>query len=637
MSADIPPLPNEAPVEEPAPESAAVEETVPAPVAPQAESPVPVAPIAAKPRPVVQPAPAPVMPAMPGAPGDPGEDFGDDDADFEIPDEDEVARIVSGESSEPEALPEGVVQGVIVTVRHDGALVDVGEKAEAFLPISLRKGEEGPDWSPGDTIEVTATRRGPEGNLILSSSRGERPGGWEQLEAAFETGSVVVGRVLEIVKGGLAVDVGARAFLPASRSGERDQQGLDSLVGQEIRARIVQLELNDRNVVLDRRSVVDEERAKDREEAMSRIEVGAVINGVVRTIRDFGAFVDLGGVDALLHVSDIAWSRVDDVRSVLSEGQELEVKVLKVGDEGRRISVGRKQLEPEPWSTLEGKYNVGDRVNGRVTRVKDYGAFVEILPGVEGLIHVSEMSWARRVRHPKEIVDVGGTVDVVVLDVKLDARRIALGLRQALGDPWDKLEQDSPVGTVLNGEVRKTTNFGAFVEVSEGVEGLLHISDITSDRRLNHTNEVLKVGDKVQVKVLEISRERRRLKLGMKQLEPTEVDRYIEGVKPGDMVSGRVVRVHAEHAEVELDEGVHARCSLMDVVSLEERAAESGESEAGVSSLGAKLEQAWKGGGSGNGDAPLQEGELRSFQVVSTDSESGAIELAPAWSERADS
>jgi small subunit ribosomal protein S1 len=304
--------------------------------------------------------------------------------------------------------------------------------------------------------------------------------------------------------------------------------------------------------------------------------------------------------------------------------------VLKVGDEGRRISVGRKQLEAEPWSAIDGKYQIGERITGRVTRIKDYGAFVEIVPGVEGLIHVSEMSWARRVRHPKDIVDVGDTVDAVILDLKLESRRIGLGLKQALGDPWDRLEQDSPVGSVVSGEVKKTTNFGAFVEVAEGVEGLLHVSDITADRRLNHTNEVLKVGDTVRVKVLEINRERRRLKLGMKQLEPTEIDRYIENVKAGDTVSGRIVRLHADHADVELDEGVQARCSL-DSPLADSPSGENGDSgEDGVSSLSAKLEQAWKGGGAGTGKSPLQEGELRSFQVVSLDAESGKIELSLA-------
>ena len=623
MSSDFPPLPNEAPVEDMASESAPIESDQPPVAAPAAPSPAPVA--TARPA-ALKPEPAPEMPAMPGEPGA----ADDDDDDFEIPEEDEVGRFVSGDQSAPEDTPQGVIQGVIVTIRPDGALVDVGEKAEAFLPITVRKGDEPPDWSAGDTIEVTASRRGPEGNLILSSSGGERPGDWDQLEAAYETHAVVVGKVLEIVKGGLAVDVGARAFLPASRSGERDQEKLEALVGQEIRARIVQLDLNDRNVVLDRRSVVDDERSKDREEALRKISVGSVMDGVVRTIRDFGAFVDLGGVDALLHVSDIAWSRVDDVRSVLEEGQKLQVKVLKVGDEGRRISVGRKQLEPEPWSAIEGKYHVGERITGRVTRIKDYGAFVEIVPGVEGLIHVSEMSWARRVRHPKDIVDVGDTVDAVILDLKPDSRRIGLGLKQALGDPWDRLEQDSPVGTVLSGEVKKTTNFGAFVEVAEGIEGLLHISDITSDRRLNHTNEVLKVGDKVRVKVLEINREKRRLKLGMKQLEPTEVDRYMETVKPGDTVSGRVVRVHPGHADIELDEGVQARCAFEAAPEAEPTPDPEGGDAAGVSSLGAKLEQAWKGGGTDNGDSPLQEGELRSFQVVSLDEDSGAIELSPA-------
>lgn len=473
---------------------------------------------------------------------------------------------------------------------------------------------------------MTAVGRSPEGYLLLSNSKAERPTDWSHLESAYAAGSIVVGKVIEVVKGGLAVDVGARAFLPASRSGEREQEALEALVGQEIRARIAQLDLQDRNVVLDRRTVVDEERNQARQEAVAGLKPGAVLNGIVRTIRDFGAFVDLGGVDALLHISDLSWKRVDNVRSVVKEGDEIQVQVLRIDPEGRRIAVGLKQLQQDPWTTVAEKVKVGERITGKVTRLMDFGAFVELTPGAEGLIHISEMSWARRVRHPSDVVSEGEEVEVVVLDMDLAKRRVALGLKQALGDPWDKVETDFPVGSVFEGTVRKITNFGAFVEVTEGVEGLLHISDITSDRRLNHPNEVVRTGDNVKVKVLEMNRAKRRLKLGMKQLEPSETDKYLETVQPGDLVSGRVLAVHPDRLDVQLDDSVKGVCALPSGDSASPEAAPEAEaSGGGVSSLAEKLKAGWTGG-SGEEGGP-SEGELRSFRVTQVDTAKGVIEL----------
>ncbi len=640
MSSDIPALPNEAPEDPPeqptatesASESKRIEENVdtaaaaPAPVAPE-----PAAPAAPPPPEKAAAAPPdPAMPAMPAMP-DGDADFDDDD-DEEIPDEEEFERLFErpqhgAEGAEEEAaIPEGILEAVVVTMRHDGVFVDVGEKSEAFLPITTRKNAKRPDWKPGDVIEVTAVGRSNEGYLMLSNAKAERPTDWAHLEAAYAAGSVVVGKVLETVKGGLAVDVGARAFLPASRSGEREQSGLEALVGQEIRARIAQLDVADRNVVLDRRGVIDEARDQARQEAVAGLKPGEVIQGVVRNIRDFGAFVDLGGVDALLHISDLSWGRVDNVRSVVKEGDELQVQVLRIDPDGRRIAVGLKQLQADPWSWVADNVQVGERIRGRVTRLMDFGAFIELTPGAEGLIHISEMSWARRVRHPGDVVKEGDEVEVVVLDRDLTKRRVALGLKQALGDPWDRIEGDYPVGTVFEGEVRKLTNFGAFVEVADGVEGLLHISDITSERRLNHPSEALRTGDKVRVKVLEMDRPKRRLKLGMKQLEPTEQDRYLVDVKPGDTVSGRVLKIHPDHIEVQLEEGVRAVCRLESTAAAD-AGKDSGESSGDVSSLAAKLAAGWKGGGD---DGAPQEDELRSFKVLTVDAETGEIELEPA-------
>jgi small subunit ribosomal protein S1 len=564
----------------------------------------------------------PAMPAMPAAGAD------DDDDDIVIPDEDEIERLTEkqdhGAPAEEAETPTGVLEGFIVTVRDDGAFVDVGEKSEAFLPFPNVRGAKKPEWKSGDKIEVTVTGRSPEGYLLLTGVEAQRPTDWTHLETAYAAGASVVGKVSETVKGGLAVDVGVRAFLPASRSGERDQEALEALVGHEIRAKIVQLDVADRNVVLDRRVLIEEDRQRQRQQAVAGLSEGAVLRGVVRSIREFGAFIDLGGVDALLHISDLSWGRVKDVGSVLKEGEEIDVKVLRVDEDGRRIAVGRKQLEQDPWTTVGNELQVGQRVRGRVTRLKDFGAFVEVLPGAEGLIHVSEMSWAKRVRHPSDILKVGDEVEAVVLDLNLSQKRIALGLKQALGDPWDRVETDLAPGTVVEGVIRKTTNFGAFVEVLDGIEGLLHVSDITSERRLNHPNEAVRVGDTVRVKVIEVDRGKRRLKLGMRQLEPTEQDRYLDSVHEGDTVSGRILKVKGDTAEVELGEGVKGVCALGGA------AAASGATSAGasgdVSSMGAMLEAAWKGGASGGGEA-LETGQLRSFKVKSVDRSSGSIEL----------
>jgi small subunit ribosomal protein S1 len=614
VNSEIPALPNEAPKDLSHPEGAGANQEQDKRDEPATQT--------------AQPSNKPAMPAMPAMPAA-GDDFDDDD--IEIPDEATLEEMMSS-PAQPEEPVGGVVQGTVVSLRGDGVFVDVGDKAEAFLPYPPGRGSDKPNWNPGDSIEVMIIGRSAEGYIELQSTAAQRPSEFNQLEAAFDAGSILVGKVLEGVKGGLAVDVGgARGFLPASRSGERDQESLEALIGQEIRFRIAQLDIDDRNVVLDRRSVIDDERRQQRRQVVEELNVGDVVKGVVRNIRDFGAFVDIGGVDALLHISDISWARVDNVGAVLKLGDELEVKVLRIAEEGRRIAVGRKQLESDPWATVETKFAVGDRVRGPVTRLKDFGAFVELLPGAEGLIHVSEMSWARRIHHPSDVLSVGEEVDAVILELNPGKRRAALGLKQALGDPWERLETDHPVGSVVQGTVQKTTNFGAFVEIAEGVEGLLHVSDITSDRRLNHPNEVLKTGQSVTVKILEIDRANRRLKLGMKQLEPTELDQYVASVAVGDTVNGRVLKASADRIDVELDEGVRGVCKLAAPDAPAQSEEHSAGQDADVSSLGARLQAAWKGGAAGGqASTEFQTGEVRAFKVTHVDAASGVIELALA-------
>ena len=537
-----------------------------------------------------------------------------------------------GNHAPADAFSDGLLQGTVVSVRGDGLFVDIGQKSEAFLPLESAKNPSAQDGnldlSVGDSVLVSITGRSADGYLTLSRVIAERPRDWSQFEMAFRNGTAITGAVKEVVKGGLAVDVGARAFMPASRTGVRDSEDLNKLVGQEVRCRIIQLDVDDENIIVDRRVILEEEREEARRNTIAGLQPGMVVKGVIRSVRGFGAFVDLGGVDGLLHVSDISYSRVKDPAAVLSEGRELEVKVLKIEKGGERISVGLKQMNPDPWTLLAEKLHVGDRVKGTITRLKDFGAFVEIESGVEGLIHISEMSWARKARHPSDLLNIGEAVEVVVLDFKPAERRIGLGLKQALGDPWERAAKELEPGAVVEGEVRNLAKFGAFIEVSDGIEGLLHVSDITTGKRLDHPREMLKADQKVKVVVLELDCEKRRLKLGMKQLEPDSQDVFLMSCEVGDTVTGRVLRVKQTQALVELGEGVRAICPIEE--SLASAAPASASAGASVSSLGAMLQAAWKSGGKdagGAGSEPLKAGQVRSFRVSGLDPSQKLIEL----------
>ena len=558
-----------------------------------------------------------------------------------IPDADEptfsdlLAEFEHGQEK-PAPSSDGVLTGEVVTVREDGFFVDVGRKSEAFLPLDAAIDTDGNvELAIGDSVEVSITGRSPDGYLTLSRVVAERPKNWEQFEMAFENGSTIAGKVTEVIKGGLSVDIGVRAFMPVSKSGVRETAELEKLVGQEIRCRISQLDVDDENVIVDRRVLLEEEREQKKQERIAALHSEMVVNGTVRELRDFGAFIDIGGVDALLHVSDLAWAKVKEVSSVLSVGDSLEVQVLKIEGDGKRISVGLKQLTPDPWTLIAEKLSVGDRIKGPVTKLMDFGAFVELEPGVEGLVHVSEMSWARRVKHPKDLVSEGDVVDVVVLEIKAAQRRIGLGIKQALGDPWEKALEKFPVGKVLEGTVRNIAAFGAFVEVSEGIEGLVHVSDFVSDRRINHPSEIVRVEEKVQVAVIEIDEGKRRLKLSMKDIGPNDQDLFIEEYKPGDTVTGRVSRIKKGKAVIDLGEGVEAVCSLTGPDGAGEAAAPAAEAAKDVSSLGAMLSSAWKGRSDAepSGAPPrrtdkLEQGQVRSFKITHLDAKTRAIELS---------
>lgn len=512
------------------------------------------------------------------------------------------------------------LEGTVVSVTPDTVFVDIGRKTDGVLPV-----DPAVPLKPGQKMLVSIRGRDPEGNYLLSTIRVETPRDWTGLEAAFANKSVIAGHVMELIKGGLRVDVGVRAFMPASRSGAREQADLEKLVGQDIECRITKLDTASEDVVVDRRGVLEEREREAKQQAFEKLQAGDVVRGTVRTVTEFGAFVDLGGVDGLLHISDMTYARGLKPSDVVSPGQSFDVKILKINRDTHKISVGLKQLGPDPWTMAAGKFQQGSRVTGKVTRVTDFGAFVEIDPGIEGLIHVSEMSWTRKNVRPADVVKPGDMVDVLVLGVNSADKRIALGLKQALGDPWEEALQKYPVGSVAEGPVTSLAKFGAFVDLGGGIEGMIHIGDISHEKRLNHPSDVLKVGQTVKAQVLEADKERRRLRLGIKQLIPTSIDEYLAECKVGDQVSGRVVEVSTTRAKIELGEGVMAHCKTAAEKASE---ASASASKGDISALSAMLAQKWKSGPSAaSSSGALKAGEVLSFRITHVDPAQKRIEV----------
>ncbi len=519
------------------------------------------------------------------------------------------------------------LEGTVVAVTPDSVLVDIGYKSEGILPLTAFTGQE---VKPGDKLLVTVKGRDPEGYYELSRGKVRRPTDWAALEKAFNDKATIVGTVTASVKGGLSVDVGVRGFMPASRSGTRDAAEMEKLVGQEIRCRITKLDVSDEDVVVDRRAVLEEEERAIKQRRYAELKVGDTVKGTVRSIMDYGAFVDIGGIDGLLHVSDVSWSRVNSPADVLAMGQDVEARVLKIDPDKQRISLGLKQLQPDPWETAEQRYKLQERVRGTVSRVVDFGAFVELEPGVEGLIHLSELSWSKKAKKPSDVLKPGETVEAVVLGVDAAARRISLGLRQALGDPWNEVPQRFPAGSVVEGPVTSLQKFGAFVQLAEGVEGMIHVSDISAEKRINHPQDVLKLGQPVKAMVLEVDSERRRLKLGIKQMLPTTVEEYIAEHREGEIVTGRLVEISGGNARVELGEGVYATCAVADQPAKEEQESKRA-GKADLSSLTSMLQARWKGASAGTAKPePVRAGQIRSFRITKLDAAAKKIELQVA-------
>jgi small subunit ribosomal protein S1 len=528
--------------------------------------------------------------------------------------------------------------GTVIAVTGDSVFLDIGFKSEGILPLTAWT-SAGETVKPGDRLPVSVKGRDPEGYYQLTRAKVERPKDWAALEKAFAEKATIVGTVTGVIKGGLSVDVGVRAFMPASRSGVRDAAEMEKMVEQEILCRIIKLDVAEEDVVVDRRVVAEEEERSVKDRRCAEMKEGDTVSGVVRSLTDYGAFVDLGGVDALLHVSDISWSRVGKPADVLSVGQQVEARVLKISQEAekRRISVGMKQLLPHPWDGVAGKYNVGERVRGTVTRVAEFGAFVELEPGIEGLIHVSEMSWGKKLRSASTLVKPGEVVDAVILGVNADERRMSLGLKQALGDPWAEVAQKFAVGTVIEGPVVSITKFGAFVQLAEGVEGMIHISEMSAEKRINHPQDVVRMGQIVKAQVLAVDTEKRQLRLSMKQLVPTGLDEYVAEHKEGDVVTGRIVEVSGGQARVELGEGIFAACRIeapgtgKDAPNATDRAAMA-DSKADLSSLGSMLQARWKNGAAAAEGKPeaVRAGQIRKFRIAKLDAAAKRIELEPS-------
>ena len=542
------------------------------------------------------------------------------------------------------------LQGAVVSLSADQVILDIGYKMEGVLSRSAFP-NDADGVNPGDTFPVSITGRNEEGYYQLSRFRVAQPHDWSALERAFNEKIAVAGTVTAVIKGGLSVDVGVRAFMPASRSGTRDAAELEALVGQQITCRITKLDVTDEDVVVDRRVVLEEQARAGLDSRRAALEPGATVIGTVRTIMPYGAFVEIEpGIDGLLHISDISRARLAKPDDVLSVGERLTLRILKIDPDTGKIALGLKQLQPEPWETAADRYVAGARISGEVTRLTDFGAFVELEPGLEGLIHISEMSWAKKVRHPSDLLKQGDRVDAVILSVKPPAGteqgRISLGLKQTLADPWLDVERRFSVGSEIEGPVTKIMNFGAFVQISEGIDGLVHISEIVADRRLIHPRDVLREGQRVRALILSIDAEKRQIKLSMKQLIPTSIDEYIAEHKAGDHVSGRVVEITSSGAIVELGEGIRAACRAA--------AASSGAGHAGnappaaasaasqkpaatgpspgkpdLSQLSSMLKARWQGNAPVPSAAPepLAAGQIRNFKIVKLTPDSKKIEV----------
>jgi small subunit ribosomal protein S1 len=462
-----------------------------------------------------------------------------------------------------------VIKGQVLKLTPTHVMVDIGAKSEGMLPLAEILDHEGkPRFQPGDEIDVMReTGETEEGYINLSHLKAQRLRAWDAIEKAYSQQEPILAVAVERIKGGLTVDImGVKAFLPGSQADLRPTRNLDSLKGQALQVAIIKLNKKRGNVVVSRKQVLEGEQTEKRSKTLEHLAEGAALTGVVKNLTDYGAFVDLGGIDGLLHVTDMSWGRLTHPRDLVNVGDQIHVKVLKFDKDKQRVSLGFKQLTPDPWLDAEHRYPVGAHVQGRVISVTDYGAFVELEQGIEGLVHVSEMTWSKRMKHPSKLVNVGDQVECAVLNVNPQERRISLGMRQLAPNPWDALQDKYPVGATVEGRVRNLADFGAFLEIEDGIDGLVHVSNLSWTKRVKHPSEVLKKGDRVKAVVLAIEPDKRRLSLGVKQLQPDVWETFFEQRHIGDMVRGKVLRLASFGAFVEIADGVEGLCHNSEVV-----------------------------------------------------------------------
>jgi len=494
-------------------------------------------------------------------------------------------REQAAEAAAVEAYGDKVVSGTVIKATDKHLVVDVGLKSEGLVPIEQVLDHTGAvKFNAGDVIDVVIEREEPEGGYLVSYEKAQRLRVWDVIEKAANDKTPVIGTVVSRVKGGLTVDIGLKAFLPGSQLEIRPVRNLDGYLGTQIEVRVIKLNKKRGNVVVSRKEILEEEQTVKRSTTLEQLGEGAVLTGTVKNLTDYGAFVDLGGIDGLLHITDMSWGRLTHPRDLVNVGDEIQVKVLKFDKDKQRVSLGFKQLTPDPWLDATERYPVGAHVKGRVLSVTDYGAFVELEQGIEGLVHLSEMTWSKRLKHPSKLVKPGDEVETVVLSVNPADRRISLGMKQLLDNPWENLTERYPAGTVVEGRVRNLTDFGAFIEIEDGIDGLVHVSNLSWTKRVKHPSEIVKKGEKVKAVVLGVEPQNRRLSLGIKQLQPDVWESFFASHRVGDVVHGKVLRTAQFGAFVEIAEGVEGLCHI----------SEAGDEGGGPSKLETGLEHDFK-------------------------------------------
>ncbi|NYF78390.1 30S ribosomal protein S1 [Granulicella arctica] len=462
---------------------------------------------------------------------------------------------------------EVIVTGTVIKITDKHVVVDIGLKSEGLIPLDQVLDASGASkFQAGDSVEVVVEREEPEGGYLVSYDKAMRHKVWDTLEQASIDKTPVKGMVLSRVKGGLTVDIGIKAFLPGSQVEVRPVRNLDGYIGTEIEVRVIKLNKKRGNVVISRKELLEEDQNAKKSVTLATLEEGSVLTGVVKNLTDYGAFVDMGGLDGLLHITDMSWGRLTHPRDLVNVGDEIQVKVLKFDKDKQRVSLGFKQLTPDPWLDATERYPIGAQVRGRVLSVTDYGAFVELEQGIEGLVHVSEMTWSKRMKHPSKMVKPGDEVDTIILSVNPNDRRISLGMKQLQDNPWEQLEDKYPTGAIIEGRVRNLTDFGAFIEIEDGIDGLVHVSNLSWTKRIKHPSEVLKKGEKVKAIVLGVEPENRRLSLGVKQLQPDVWDTFFAQHRVGDVIKGKILRTAQFGAFVEIAEGVEGLCHVSEAV-----------------------------------------------------------------------